>query len=135
MKLFLSLTKLQGAEEQAAVTQKREQLQFQGILIIRTLVKFNTEWLSQQPVLITHLRRIWNTHSLFDKSRRLNSNNNEHWREIKLLAKCLLTYVTYKPSETEVLFQLLKVYTVRSIPSFHFLKNFLQDICKVHILL
>jgi len=81
--------------------------------------------------LITHLRRIWNNHPLFDKSRRLDSNNNEYWQEIKLLAKCLLTYVTHKSGETDVLFHLLKVYTVRSIPSFHFLKNFLQHICKV----
>lgn len=118
-------------EEQAALLQKRQMLQFQGILVIRTLVKFNSDWLSQQPVLITHLRRIWNNHPLFEKTKRIDGNNNEYWREIKLLAKCLLTYVIHKPGETDILFQLLKVYTVRSIPSFHFLKNFLQSICKV----
>ena len=114
---------------------KRQTLQFQGILIIRTLVKFNSEWLSQQPVLITHLRRIWNNHPLFEKGKKKNdSNNSTYWREIKLLAKCLLTYVQHKSGEIEILFQLLKVYIVRSIPSLNFIKNFLETVCKVSIL-
>ena len=101
--------------------------------MIRMLVKFNSDWLTQQPVLITHLRRIWNDHPLFEKAKNVDDNNNEHWREIKMLAKCLLTYLRHKPGEIEILFQLLKVYIVRSIPSFHFFKKFLEGVCKVNI--
>lgn len=121
----------QVQDDQNAMIQKRQALQFQGCLIIRTLVKFNKEWLTRQPVLVTHLCRIWNSHPLFEKSKNGNSNSNTYWREIKLLAKCLLSYAQNKPGEIDVLFQLLKVYTIRSIPSFHFLKNFLEDVCKV----
>ena len=92
------------------------------------LVKFNSEWLSQQPLVITHLRRIWNSHPLFEKS---IDSSNEYWREVKLVAKCLLAYVSHKSNETDVLFQLLKVYTIISLSSFHFLKRFLENICKV----
>lgn len=120
----------QVQDDQNAMIQKRQALQFQGCLIIRTLVKFNKEWLTRQPVLVTHLCRIWNSHPLFEKSKNGNSNSNTYWREIKLLAKCLLSYAQNKPGEIDVLFQLLKVYTIRSIPSFHFLKNFLEDVCK-----
>jgi transformation/transcription domain-associated protein len=108
-------------------------LQFQGILLVRTLVKFNPEWLTQQPVIISHLRRIWSSHSLFEKTKKKNdANNSTYWREIKLLAKCLLTFVSQKSSEIEILFQLLKVYVVRSIPSLNFIKNFLESICKTY---
>lgn len=109
-------------------------LQFQGILIIHTLIKFNPDWLSQQPVLITQLRKIWTVHPMLEKGKKLDGSNNEHWREIKLLAKCLLSFVKHRLGEIDVLFQLLRVYTVRSIPSFHFLKKFLEDICKVRLL-
>jgi len=118
-------------DDQTVNAMKKQTLQFQGVLLIRTLVKFNSDWLIQQPILITHLRRIWNSHVLFEKSKKVENNHHHLWREVKLLAKSLLNCVKHKPTETEVLFQLLKVYTVRSIPSFHFLKNFLvNEVCK-----
>ncbi|XP_065666832.1 transformation/transcription domain-associated protein isoform X3 [Hydra vulgaris] len=117
----------QQNEDQLALAIKRHNLQFQGVLIVRILVKFNPEWLSQQPLVITHLKRIWNSHPLFEKS---IDSSNEYWREVKLVAKCLLSYVSHKPNDIDVLFQLLKVYTIISLSSFHFLKRFLENICK-----
>ncbi|RMX56332.1 hypothetical protein pdam_00004482 [Pocillopora damicornis] len=49
------------------------------------------------------------------------------WREPKLLAKCLLNYIKHKPSEVELLFQLLRVFTIRHVPDFHFLRKFLDE--------
>lgn len=100
---------------------------------MHTLIKFNPDWLSQQPVLITQLRKIWAAHPMLEKRKKLDGSNDEQWREIKLLAKCLLSFVKHRLGEIDVLFQLLRVYTVRSIPSFHFLKKFLEDICKVRL--
>lgn len=48
------------------------------------------------------------------------------WREPKLLAKCLLSFVKHHPSEVELLFQLLRAFTGRFIPDFDFLRDFLE---------
>eukprot|EP00794_Sanderia_malayensis_P003406 gene3406-3896_t len=121
----------QTADEQSTASKKRQELQFQGILIIRILVKHNESWLAQQPVLIGHLRRIWMSEVLFDKAKRNDTTASpRRWREPKLLAKCLLNYIKHRPNEIELLFQLLRVFTARTVPSFHFLKKFLEDISK-----
>ncbi|XP_028408078.1 transformation/transcription domain-associated protein-like isoform X2 [Dendronephthya gigantea] len=114
------------AEEQAANFQNKLELQFQGILIVRILVKFNDEWLSHNRVLIGHLRRIWTSESFQDRIKK-DGVPVHRWREPKLLVKCLLNYVQHRPSEVELLFDLLRVFTHRHIPDFQFLKLFMKD--------
>ena len=48
----------------------------------------------------------------------------EHLLESKKLVKCLLSYARCKPSDHEVLFQMLTIFTVRSIVDYSFLKQF-----------
>ena len=36
-------------------------------------------------------------------------------------------YFRHKPSEVELLFQLLLVFTIRHVPDFHFLRKFLDE--------
>ncbi|XP_046847243.1 transformation/transcription domain-associated protein-like isoform X2 [Xenia sp. Carnegie-2017] len=119
------------AEEQAANFQNKLELQFQGIMIVRILVKFNDEWLSHNRVLIGHLRRIWTSESFQE---RINKDGVpvHRWREPKLLVKCLLNYVKHKPSEVELLFDLLRVFTHRHIPAFQFLKTFMKNVTKIY---
>ncbi|XP_048580263.1 transformation/transcription domain-associated protein isoform X2 [Nematostella vectensis] len=121
-----TFTVQQPPEEQSAALQKKMELQYQGILIIRLLVKFNDNWLPEHPVVIGHLRRIWASKSFQD---RLNKDGIpvHRWREPKLLVKCLLNYIKHRPDEVEPLFHLLRVFTLRHVPDFHFLRKFLDE--------
>lgn len=38
-----------------------------------------------------------------------------------------LLHFRHKPSEVELLFQLLRVFTIRHVPDFHFLRKFLDE--------
>ncbi|EDO41347.1 predicted protein [Nematostella vectensis] len=95
-------------------------------LLTRLLVKFNDNWLPEHPVVIGHLRRIWASKSFQD---RLNKDGIpvHRWREPKLLVKCLLNYIKHRPDEVEPLFHLLRVFTLRHVPDFHFLRKFLDE--------
>ncbi|XP_078376381.1 transformation/transcription domain-associated protein-like isoform X4 [Oculina patagonica] len=116
----------QPPEDQVSAVQKKMELQNQGIQIIRLLVKFNDSWLPEHPVLIGHLRRIWVSSSFQDRLKK-DGTPIHRWREPKLLAKCLLNYIKHRPSEVELLFQLLRVFTIRHVPDFHFLRKFLDE--------
>ncbi|XP_074624680.1 transformation/transcription domain-associated protein-like isoform X2 [Acropora palmata] len=116
----------QPPSDQVQAVQKKMELQNQGIKIIRLLVKFNDSWLPEHPVLIGHLRRIW-VSSSFQERLKKDGTPIHRWREPKLLAKCLLNYIKHKPSEVELLFQLLLVFTIRHVPDFHFLRKFLDE--------
>ncbi|XP_068742186.1 transformation/transcription domain-associated protein-like isoform X1 [Montipora capricornis] len=116
----------QPPEDQVQALQKKMELQNQGIKIIRLLVKFNDSWLPEHPVLIGHLRRIW-VSSSFQERLKKDGTPIHRWREPKLLAKCLLNYIKHRASEVELLFQLLRVFTIRHVPDFHFLRKFLDE--------
>ncbi|CAH3023319.1 unnamed protein product [Porites evermanni] len=116
----------QPPEDQVQAVQKKMELQNQGIQIIRLLVKFNDSWLPEHPVLIGHLRRIWVSNN-FQERLKKDGTPIHRWREPKLLAKCLLNYIKHRPTEVELLFQLLRVFTIRHVPDFHFLRTFLDE--------
>lgn len=116
----------QPSEDQVSALQNKMELQNQGIKIIRLMVKFNDSWLPEHPVLIGHLRGIWVSSSFQDRLKK-DGTPIHRWREPKLLAKCLLNYIKHKPSEVELLFQLLRVFTIRHVPDFHFLRKFLDE--------
>jgi transformation/transcription domain-associated protein len=101
------------------------ELQYQGILITRCLVKFNKSWLMkpEQKDLVTALRNLWTSDEFQQKA----GKPGLQWKEPKYLVKCLLSYIRHHHNDVELLFQVLRVFTSRYMPSFHFLKDFLEQ--------
>lgn len=101
-----------------------QELCFQGITIVRTMCKFFPEWLEQCPKIRHQLLKIWQSK---ERAARLSAEEGlelEHLLESKKMVKCLLSYARCKPSDHEVLFQMLTIFTVRSIVDYSFLKQF-----------
>jgi transformation/transcription domain-associated protein len=101
-----------------------QELRFQGITMVRTMCKFFPEWLDQCPKIRQQLLKIWQSK---ERAARLGAEEGlelEHLLESKKLVKCLLSYARCKPSDHEVLFQMLTIFTVRSIVDYSFLKQF-----------
>jgi transformation/transcription domain-associated protein len=101
-----------------------QELRFQGITMVRTMCKFFPEWLDQCPKIRQQLLKIWQSK---ERTARLGAEEGlelEHLLESKKLVKCLLSYARCKPSDHEVLFQMLTIFTVRSIVDYSFLKQF-----------
>ena len=104
------------------------ELRFQGITIVRTMCKYFPEWLEGCPKVRNELLKIWQSK---ERAGRLNAEEGlelEHLLESKKLVKCLLSYARCKPSDHEVLFQMLTIFTVRSIVDYSFLKQFYAQV-------
>ncbi|XP_072415930.1 transformation/transcription domain-associated protein isoform X1 [Chiloscyllium punctatum] len=104
----------------------RLDLQFQAIKIISIIVKNDGNWLSGQPQLVSHLRRVW-VSDAFQERHRKESMVATHWKEPKLLAFCLLNYCKRNYAEIELLFQLLRAFTGRFLSNMTFLKEYMEE--------
>ncbi|KAI8515281.1 hypothetical protein Bbelb_060940, partial [Branchiostoma belcheri] len=104
----------------------QQELQYQAIHIYSILVKHDPAWLSKHPMLMSHLKQIWISDDFQEKHSK-EQLSISYWREPKLLVKCLLSCVKQNPGEVELLFQLLRAFTLRFISNFHFLKTFLEE--------
>lgn len=109
-------------------TQNQLEVQFQGILLIRTLVKFMPDWLSQDQNrgILDCLVQIWRSP---DRVNRLINDENvplHQLKESKLIVKCFLNYCIHAKDKEEIniLFYMLSVFTLRTTIDFTFLKDF-----------
>ena len=50
-----------------------------------------------------------------------------HMDEARILCKCILKYASRNRAEAEVLFQLLRAFSVRGLADFHFLKTWFEE--------
>jgi transformation/transcription domain-associated protein len=104
--------------------------QFQGILLVRTLVKFIPPWLSQNRLVMECLIDIWQSPA---RIARLASMTDEtislhYLNESKHLVKCFLNYCSYHREEVDVLFFMLSIFTTRTTIDFTFLRDFYSQV-------
>lgn len=103
------------------------EVQFLAIRIVNLLVKYDDQWLSEQHQLVACLRKVWISKEFQERHLKADTVDYSQWKEPKLLAKCLLSFVKHHPNEIELLFQLLRAFTGRFIPDFEFLREFLEN--------
>jgi len=103
------------------------EVQFQGILIVRTLAKFLPEWLSQNRPVLDCLIQIWQTAGRLSRVVDDESLPLYHVREPKLLIKCFLNYCKNHREEVDLLFYMLSIFTIRTTIDYTFLKDYYQQ--------
>ncbi|XP_064648217.1 transformation/transcription domain-associated protein-like isoform X2 [Lineus longissimus] len=106
----------------------KAELQFQAVRIISILVKKDNNWLPQHQPVATNLLRIWISELFAEKHKKVDTMDYVHWKEPKLIVKCLLNFFKHHNSEIELLFQMLRCFCYRYIPQFQFVKDFLDDV-------
>jgi transformation/transcription domain-associated protein len=100
-------------ENPIQMTPKEEiEAQHQGVLIAYTLMELNPQWLPNQIIIINALVNLW-TNELPNYNE--TNPTNDFWH---LVAKILLHYFEYNPSDIKLLFQLLKGFDLRTVPDF-----------------
>eukprot|EP00118_Oscarella_pearsei_P018052 m.182608 g.182608 ORF g.182608 m.182608 type:complete len:3843 (+) comp39295_c0_seq28:119-11647(+) len=117
----------QAGDDAAAQQERMAEVVYQGILITSILVKHNDQWLAkpEQRDLVSCLVSVWRSPEFQQKT--LANQVIHRWKEAKLLVKCLLSYIRYHHDNVRLLFELLRVFAKRYMPSFHFLKEFLDQ--------
>jgi transformation/transcription domain-associated protein len=100
------------------------EVQFQGLLIVRILVKFIPDWLGQNEVIFNTLTRIWQSAPRQMLMAREEEVPLQRLQESKILVKCFLNYCRSHPEFFDVLFLMLGIFQHRTIVDFTFLKEF-----------
>jgi transformation/transcription domain-associated protein len=70
----------------------KAELQYQAVRIINVLVKKDENWLPQHQPVATNLLRIWISDMFAEKHKKVDSMDYVHWKEPKLIVKCLLNF-------------------------------------------
>lgn len=99
------------------------EIQHQAVLIVFTLIGLNSQWLPSQMVIVNALNHLW--------SNELQNNmeteiTNDFWH---LVAKILLHYFEYNPSDINLLFQLLRGFDLRTVPDFQVSRELFFNSC------
>jgi phosphatidylinositol kinase/protein kinase (PI-3 family) len=106
----------------------RQWMQFQGVLIVRTLAKHKPGWLGANRPIFEQLVSMWRSS---DRQARLSQEEHlpiEQLKESKLIVKCFLQYCTEDKQEINVLFDMLTIFSVRTLADFTFLKEFYKQV-------
>ena len=99
-----------------------------GLRVVLSLAESEPGWLSKQAVLCRHLLLLW-----YSKRRQklviLNLGGPEMQEEACLLAKCLVIFAREKPTEVDVVFELLRPLLHAGLVDYTFLRAFfLNDV-------
>lgn len=102
------------------------EIRYQAVRIISIMTKLESDWLADRHALVAALSRLWCTDSYLQRHRHVDGVRHEHWNEPKMVCSVLLHDLVTRPGPPQQLFQLLRAFTDRYIPSFHFVSEFLE---------
>ena len=122
----MALGHLPGMPTASLTPQVFNEIKFQTINIIYQLVKQDPGWLPQNANIAVNLLKIFVSEAFQGRHKNIDSVDFAHWKEPKLLVKCILNFVENHPDQLELLFHLLRAFVSRFITQFQFLKDFLE---------
>eukprot|EP01114_Cavostelium_apophysatum_P014185 TRINITY_DN3613_c0_g1_i5.p1 TRINITY_DN3613_c0_g1~~TRINITY_DN3613_c0_g1_i5.p1 ORF type:complete len:3612 (+),score=1106.25 TRINITY_DN3613_c0_g1_i5:200-11035(+) len=100
--------------------------QFQGLLLVRLLIKFSPNWLqtpANRPI-IDALIEIWSSPGRISRLSNDDSLPLQYLTESKLLIICFLNYCSHHREKVDILFWMLSIFTTRTTIDYTFLKDF-----------
>ncbi|XP_022879771.1 transcription-associated protein 1-like isoform X2 [Olea europaea var. sylvestris] len=97
---------------------------FQGLALIKTLVKLMPGWLQNNRVVFDTLVLIWKSPARISRLQNEQELNLVQVKESKWLVKCFLNYFRHDRTEVNVLFDILSIFLFRTCIDFTFLKEF-----------
>ncbi|XP_047320592.1 transformation/transcription domain-associated protein-like [Impatiens glandulifera] len=97
---------------------------FQGLALVKTLVKLIPGWLQSNRIVFDTLVLLWKSPSRMARLQKEQELSVVQVKESKWLIKCFMNYLRYDKNEVNVLFDILSVFLFRSRIDFTFLKEF-----------
>ncbi|GAB2210870.1 hypothetical protein Droror1_Dr00016158 [Drosera rotundifolia] len=97
---------------------------FQGIAIIKTLVKLRPSWLQNNRIVFDTLVLVWKSPARIARLQKEQELNLVEVKESKWLVKCFLNYIRHDMTEVNVLLDLLSIFLHHSRIDYTFLKEF-----------
>ncbi|CAI9110926.1 OLC1v1011036C1 [Oldenlandia corymbosa var. corymbosa] len=97
---------------------------FQGLALVKTLVKLMPSWLQSNRVVFDTLVLLWKSPARINRLQNEQELNLVQVKESKWLVKCFLNYLRHDKNEVHVLFDILSIFLFRTRIDFTFLKEF-----------
>ncbi|KAI3451444.1 hypothetical protein Pfo_008109 [Paulownia fortunei] len=97
---------------------------FQGLSLVKTLVKLMPGWLQSNRVVFDTLVLLWKSPARISRLQNEQELNLMQVKESKWLVKCFLNYLRHDRMEVNVLFDILAIFLYRTRIDFTFLKEF-----------
>ncbi|KAG6397579.1 hypothetical protein SASPL_143748 [Salvia splendens] len=97
---------------------------FQGLALVKTLVKLMPVWLQSNRVVFDTLVQLWKSPARISRLQNEQELNLLQVKESKWLVKCFLNYLRHDRMEVNVLFDILAIFLYRTRIDFTFLKEF-----------
>ncbi|KAL8160447.1 hypothetical protein V2J09_001984 [Rumex salicifolius] len=97
---------------------------FQGLFLIKTLVKLMPSWLQNNRSVFDTLVFVWKSPARILRLQKEQELNLVQVKESKWVVKCFLNYMRHDPNEVHVLFDILSIFLFHSRIDYTFLKEF-----------
>lgn len=97
---------------------------FQGLALIKTLVKLMPGWLQSNRAVFDTLVLVWKSPARISRLQNEQELNLVQIKESKWLIKCFLNYLRHEKNEVNVLFDILTIFLFHSRIDYTFLKEF-----------
>lgn len=97
---------------------------FQGLALVKTMVKLIPGWLQSNAIVFETLVRLWKSPARITRLRNEQELDLVQVKESKWLVKCFLNYLRHGKPELTVLFDILTIFLYHSRIDYTFLKEF-----------
>lgn len=97
---------------------------FQGLALIKTLVKLIPGWLQSNHIVFDTLVLVWKSPARISRLHKEQELNLVQVKESKWLVKCFLNYLRHDKTEVNVLFDILSIFLSHTRIDYTFLKEF-----------
>ncbi|XLR64513.1 hypothetical protein S83_015185 [Arachis hypogaea] len=108
----------------APVPSETSNAYFQGLALIKTLVKLIPGWLQSNRIVFDTLVLVWKSPARISRLQNEQELNLVQVKESKWLVKCFLNYLRHDKNEVNVLFDILTIFLFHSRIDYTFLKEF-----------
>ncbi|OAD77362.1 hypothetical protein PHYBLDRAFT_36397 [Phycomyces blakesleeanus NRRL 1555(-)] len=104
-------------------------MHYQGVLIVREIVMYDSNWLASQPQVMDCLLNLWRSSTRFERMKKEDGQGTLVTRESLYLARIFITHLKSHPDDIELIFELVSMFAQDSAVDLSFLRAyFLEEV-------
>jgi transformation/transcription domain-associated protein len=99
-------------------------LHYQGVLIVREVVAYDTNWLINQPELLESLLALWRSPTRFEVMKKDDEQGLQMTHESLYLSQIFISYLRVNPDNIDVTFEVASLFAQESVMDLSYLREF-----------
>ncbi|CAO3698502.1 unnamed protein product [Rhizopus microsporus] len=99
-------------------------LHYQSVLIIREMVRYDTNWLSGQPDVLAALVELWRSPTRFVSMKNDDQEAIRVTRESLYLSQIFISHIRANPDNVDLIFEIARLFAQESVMDLSYLREF-----------